>query len=223
MAPRRLSRETARKPGCSALERRSRAYGTPPRAPAARPFAGLERANALGQVPGQVEGLDLALEQQPARLALRHALGRLPSRIRLARVLTTPIASIAARSSRRPRPPETRVLAAVDIAGLALAKRPLVEAQHGLIGVLEAVRARPPAPPTPPASGLGLGRGEQHAVRDLLGDAGEALVGRLLGGAQPLADLLPGGRRDALGGDRAAQDLVGLTDEAQRVVDELAR
>ncbi|MCA1678042.1 MAG: hypothetical protein LC777_03350 [Actinobacteria bacterium] len=59
--------------------------------------AGRLAAGALG---GAVEGLELALEQRAAS--------------RVASLVTTPIASIAPRSARRPRPAETGCLHQLD-------------------------------------------------------------------------------------------------------------
>jgi len=90
---------------------------------------------------------------------------------------------------------------------------------HGALGVVEAIWARPP-----PEAALvaGITVGKEHAVGDLVDDAREALVRRLAADVEPFADLLPGRRRRALGRDGQAQDLVGLADEAERVLDELA-
>jgi hypothetical protein len=54
---------------------------------------------------------------------------------------------------------------------------------------------------------------KQHAIGDLLGTGSVALVYGLASDSQALADLVPRGRRDTLGGDRQAQNLLGLPDE----------
>ena len=139
--------------------------------------------------------------------------------IRRASAVITPIASIAARSSRRPSPAET---GCSPRSGSPTSRRRSAHSSRrrdGALRILQAVRAGPPAEA---ALVLGLARREQHAIGDLLHDRRETLVRRLAADAEALADLLPRRRRGALGGDREPQHLLGLAHEPRRVLDKLA-
>jgi hypothetical protein len=163
------------------------------------------RAAALA-ARDHVEGLELALEQRAAcdaladpgrQIAVHQAPGERrdhADRLDAGEVLAAAQAA------------GDRALAAVRVGRLAVAQRPLVGPPNGRLGILEAVRTRPP----PQAALLiGFARREQHAIGDLVDDAREALVRCLTADVEALADLLPGRRRGPRGGDRSTSSAGG--------------